>query len=84
MSAKKEEDEDTDEIEDSDEIAEVLMYHVVFKGGAMLRVELPINEVPSSREELVLARNISPITYWTGAILDWNDISACVPDYSNI
>ena len=77
---------DDEQVDDSEyyDDSETLMYHIVFKGGTMLRVELPITEVPSSKEELNLARNTSPVAYWTGAILDWNEISACVPDYSNV
>ena len=60
------------------------MCFIVFKYGEKLRVELPINDIPTSKAELSLARNISPIVYWTGVILDWNEISCCVPDYSNV
>jgi len=78
-------DEERDEIEyEDEEDSGTLMYHIVFKGGVVLRVELPIDEIPVDKEDLVFVRNTSPIAYWTGAILDWNDISACVPDYSNV
>jgi hypothetical protein len=75
-------DENDDIFEEED--SGTLMYHVVFKGGGMLRVELPIDEVPQSKDELVLARNVSPVVYYTGAILDWNQVAACVPDYSTV
>lgn len=79
-------DDDHDDIfEGEEEDSGTLMYHVVFKqGGTTLRIELPIDDVPQSKEELVLARNISPIVYYTGAILDWNEVAACVPDYSTV
>lgn len=71
--------------ENAEEISDdTLMYYLIFKGGIKVKVELPIEEVPSSKEELNLARNISPIVYWTGAIIDWNEISGCIPDYSNV
>lgn len=73
-----------EEREEMDEESETLMYEVVFKSGRVLRCELPLDDMPTSKEELALARNTSPVIYWTGVILDWRDISGCAPDYSAI
>lgn len=76
------ETEHDNDLEEENE--ETLMCFIVLKGGTQLKAELPLIEIPSTKEELSLARNISPIVYWTGVILDWNEVSACVPDYSNV
>jgi len=68
-----------EEVED-----ETMMFEIVFKSGKTLSCELPLDEVPSTKEELTLVRTTSPIAYWTGVILDWRDISGCAPDYSNV